>query len=272
MSITFGALAPGYDSLLVGMEITRPQEVDATARKLIRLIDAGHYVDAYKATGVPQIVAAASFEREASSNFRLSPAQGDPWNEVSRHVPRGVGPFPSWEAAAIWSYRHDGLDRVGVANWSWSRACFEEELFNGFGYRAKGIHSPYLWAGSNRYHSGKYVADGVFSYSAVDSQLGVIPMMARMVQLRPDLALPIPYPGSADPHADPHDAPKYLTHGVDDLQTALNKLGADPQLDVDGNYGRHTKVAVMAFQKAHGLDADGIAGPLTWDAINKAMQ
>ncbi len=51
------------------------------------------------------------------------------------------------------------------------------------------------------------------------------------------------------------------------LQKALNTLGADPVLDVDGRYGPHTRQAVKAFQLAAGLNADGIAGPVTEAAI-----
>ena len=39
---------------------------------------------------------------------------------------------------------------------------------------------------------------------------------------------------------------------------------------VDGDAGKLTKAAVVAFQKAHGLVADGIAGPLTRLALAKA--
>jgi peptidoglycan hydrolase-like protein with peptidoglycan-binding domain len=53
------------------------------------------------------------------------------------------------------------------------------------------------------------------------------------------------------------------------LQAALNRLGADPPLAVDGSYGRHTRRAVAAFQSAHGLKPDGIAGPLTTAALRK---
>jgi len=51
------------------------------------------------------------------------------------------------------------------------------------------------------------------------------------------------------------------------LQKALNTLGADPVLDVDGRYGPHTRLAVKAFQVAAGITADGIAGPVTAAAI-----
>jgi putative chitinase len=47
------------------------------------------------------------------------------------------------------------------------------------------------------------------------------------------------------------------------LQQALNDLGANPRLDVDGRYGPATKRAVMEFQTAAGLVTDGIAGPVT---------
>jgi putative chitinase len=51
------------------------------------------------------------------------------------------------------------------------------------------------------------------------------------------------------------------------LQEALNDLGADPKLVVDGRYGPATRRAVKEFQAAAGIVADGIAGPVTDAAI-----
>lgn len=50
---------------------------------------------------------------------------------------------------------------------------------------------------------------------------------------------------------------------VRQLQIALNDLGADPRLEVDGRYGPATRRAVREFQAVAGLSVDGIAGPLT---------
>jgi peptidoglycan hydrolase-like protein with peptidoglycan-binding domain len=54
---------------------------------------------------------------------------------------------------------------------------------------------------------------------------------------------------------------------VEFLQRQLEAVGlfADP---VDGVFGPSTKCAVMAFQRAKGLEVDGIAGPRTWAALD----
>jgi|GEM_PF-2744086 len=50
------------------------------------------------------------------------------------------------------------------------------------------------------------------------------------------------------------------------LQELLNKKGFDCGA-VDGIFGSKTYAAVVAFQKANGLSADGIVGPLTWGKL-----
>ena len=50
------------------------------------------------------------------------------------------------------------------------------------------------------------------------------------------------------------------------LQEMLNAKGYTCG-SVDGIFGSKTKAAVLAFQKANGLGADGIVGPLTWGKL-----
>lgn len=63
---------------------------------------------------------------------------------------------------------------------------------------------------------------------------------------------------------------------VKQAQTVLKKLGYDlgefgENLDgIDGKFGSVTKSAIMAFQEANGLVADGILGPKTLEALQKA--
>lgn len=57
------------------------------------------------------------------------------------------------------------------------------------------------------------------------------------------------------------------------LQQDLIKLGYScGYYGADGEYGYSTKQAVIGFQNKHGLDADGIAGPLTFAAIEAALE
>ena len=53
---------------------------------------------------------------------------------------------------------------------------------------------------------------------------------------------------------------------VRNIQTRLKKWGYYSG-SVDGIYGTQTKNAVIAFQKKHGLTADGVAGPKTLEKI-----
>lgn len=56
---------------------------------------------------------------------------------------------------------------------------------------------------------------------------------------------------------------------VGDLQTRLNAAGsATPALDVDNDFGRLTRAAVIDYQGHHDLDPDGVVGPLTWGALD----
>ena len=53
---------------------------------------------------------------------------------------------------------------------------------------------------------------------------------------------------------------------VIELQTVLNAAGA--ALEVDGNFGPLTQAALIAYQQAHGLTADGVCNSATWGTLN----
>jgi lysozyme family protein len=251
-----------YVTLLSKLKITRGVETVDRAREIMPL--KARYAAVSAKTGVPVVVLMALNERESSSSMLTYLGNGDRLTAKTRHVPAGRGPFTSWEAGAVDALHLDQLD--DVKDWCWARACYEGELWNGFGYRARGLHTPYLWSGTNVYSSGKFVSDGIFEAGVKDSQLGTVPLMLALVDLDKSLDLPgwpaaCPWPDMAAPQAPPagHDGGG---RGTLWLQESLNKLMNAGLLN-DGSYGRRTAAAVRQFQEANGLTADGLSGPET---------
>lgn len=118
-------------------------------------------------TGVPAELIAAIHWREASGNFNRRLHDGG-----------SLSGYSSWEASAIdaLSGGYGNIDLNNINTW-----YDFAERYNGLGYRNKGVASPYVWAGTTNYTSGKYVADGVYDAGYVDQQLGVAVMLKAIL-------------------------------------------------------------------------------------------
>lgn len=138
-------------------------------------------------TNVPWWVIAVIHERESSQSWSASLAQGDPWDRVSTHVPKGRGPFTSWEAAAVDALKVCPPYASKWTDWSAGGAMTLLEQYNGLGYFHKGLPSPYVWSGTDQYVKGKYVRDGVFDPNEVDEQLGCAGLVLTMRVLDPSI-------------------------------------------------------------------------------------
>ncbi|MET4801526.1 hypothetical protein [Bradyrhizobium sp. LB11.1] len=154
-------------------------------------------------TGVPWPAIAVIHERESSQQWSASLAQGDPWNRVSIHIPAGRGPFDSWEAAAI-----DALVRCPPflarhKDWSIAGALTALETYNGIGYAARAVPSPYLWSGTNQYRAGKYVRDGLYDSRKVDPQLGCAALLIALTELDPNIRFAGTKIAKSSPSGDP---------------------------------------------------------------------
>lgn len=154
--------------------------LDTVAARLIALSAKVQYQAVSAATKVPWYVIAVIHEREASQSWAANLAQGDPWNRVSVHVPRGRGPFVSWIAAAEDALTNCGPYAARWTDWTIGGLLTLLEEYNGLGYASMGRPSPYVWASTDQYHSGKYIADGHYDPNAVDHQLGCAALLSRM--------------------------------------------------------------------------------------------
>jgi peptidoglycan hydrolase-like protein with peptidoglycan-binding domain len=94
---------------------------------------------------------------------------------------------------------------------------------------------------------------------------------AQLALLNANPLAPTAAPVAAAPVAPPatEDAPDIMS--VEDIQSALNQLGANPQLNVTGDYDQATKAAVSAFQQSHNCDVDGWVGSQTISAIQASL-
>lgn len=182
---TFAQIGASYRPLWAGMTINPAivPQADATARRILE--GKARYQALERQTTVPWFFIGLTHLREANLNWTKYLGNGQPLNRRTTIVPIGRGPFPTFEAGAI-----DALQKMGftsIKDWTLERIAFCLEGFNGYGYRGKGVNSPYLWAGTNRYTKGKYVADHVFDANVVDKQLGTMAVLARLCAMDADV-------------------------------------------------------------------------------------
>lgn len=139
-------------------------------------------------TSTPWYLVGVLHVLESDADFNTHLHNGDPLGAKTVRVPanRPHGEWPPDDVADLWV--SSAIDAVGdIADidvgFSVSKFAFACERFNGFGYRARGIASPYLWSGSQHYTTGKYVADGVFDADAVSGQVGTMVIIRYVIDL-----------------------------------------------------------------------------------------
>lgn len=144
------------------------------------------YENVGRPLGIPWPFIAVTHSMESSQRFDRHLHNGDPLTARTRQVPAGrprTGNPPfTWEESA-----KDALTMKGLGtgtDWSLAGMLYQLERYNGWGYRRYHPHvlSPYLWSFSTHYRSGKYVADGRWSETAVSQQCGAAVLLRRMIE------------------------------------------------------------------------------------------
>jgi lysozyme family protein len=164
-------------------KLIRGSEFGSVAARLAAPVAKARYQAIEAKTGVPWFVIAVTHERESSQDWSRSLAQGDPWNRTSTHVPKGRGPFASFEDAAVDALKNCAPYAARNTDWSVGGLLTMLEQYNGLGYFNRGTPSPYIWSGTDQYVKGKYVADGKFDPNVVDRQLGCAGLILAMMQI-----------------------------------------------------------------------------------------
>lgn len=182
-----------WDNMVIHPDVL--PKAQAVADKVISLKD--RYIPLEIATGIPWYFIGLLHMRESSFNFNTHLHNGDPLNVNGRfkrtiHEPKNR-PFNNPQDGMQYTFEESALDALKyefstVKDWSIPSIAFGQEAYNGFGYRNKGLPSPYLYAGSNQYVRGKFIRDHVFDPTVVDSQLGVMVVLKCII----DKTQPVP--------------------------------------------------------------------------------
>ena len=132
--------------------------------------------------GIPWYFIGITHSLEAGCDFNKHLHNGDPLTTETIRVPKnrprtGTPPY-TWDFSA-----EDALtDLAGWNNWTVPGMLFKLEGYNGYGYHSRGINSPYLWSFSNHYTKGKFIADKVYSSTAVSKQCGAAILLRRLTE------------------------------------------------------------------------------------------
>ena len=99
---------------------------------------------------------------------------GQVLNKKTTIVPKGRGPFPTWEMGVVDALKIRSLNLIEKEDWSLERMLFELEAYNGWGYRFRGKPSPYVWSLTlpHANNTGHFVADGKYVATAKDKNIG----------------------------------------------------------------------------------------------------
>lgn len=212
-----------------------------------------HYASVNERTDIPVAVIAAIHMREGRS-WSAGLHNGQRWDQITTQVPIGVGPFTSWEEAAIDAIIRKTYLFPRNGHWSLARIAAFLEAYNGLGYQMyHDVDSPYLWNGSTHgLDTGKYGSDGNYSASLVDRQVGAMCLVLELSNQESSLTKRVmPEDTKSQPliaYSKQGDESLSTKEEIRNYQRFLNTTwssikGVDDLLKVDGLIGPATALA-----------------------------
>jgi lysozyme family protein len=256
------------DTLRIGLTETQLRDMNAFINNWEA--NRSRYETVSRETDMPAKLIAALHWRESTGNFNTYLHQGDPLGRAAVNFPYNIPTFYSWENAAVHAldqkkHLQTQLEMTSDTTNTASIATYAE-AYNGLGYHNANRDSPYVYSGTNHYSAGKYVRDGQFSRTTVDSQIGVMPLVGALHGLNATQDLSPKAVDKGFLWQKILNGQQLLRRGdsgpmVEVLQKKLSDLGY--AVTVDGEFGGGTERVIREFQRLHNLNIDSAVGSKT---------
>ena len=234
---SYETLREEYSRLWAGMMVTHVAQANIEARAIIGAKE--RYLKVEARTGVKWFVVGLLHVREAGlehgkprfdrwlhNGDPMKDKQGRPTQTIHEPFHRPPDPKVSWEDGA-----YDALvvvERLDqIKDWGPERVAYASEKFNGFGYRSpsRNIPSPYLWGGTNIQKRGKFVEDGKYDKTVMDSQIGSMAVLKQLMVLDDDARFEESKPASPEvPVIVPVDAAEPMSPRATDTDDEIKPL------------------------------------------------
>lgn len=215
-------------------------------------------------------------EKKDDSNCQNSIKYGSKW--YGHYVTDCSGLF-------AWAFKQLGSQMYHGSNTMYLKWCVNKgQLKSGKrtdGATLKPGTAVFVWNGKTYSHVGLFIGNGDV-IEAAGARQGVITSKvteskwAYWGELK-DVSFDVPVDTGGDTgfpdHSVWHPTVRKGSKGDDVkyVQTILYNLGYNlGSYGIDGDFGSATQAAVKEFQRDHNLNADGVVGPLTYDALEKA--
>lgn len=169
-----------YDSAIVKPE--KVSQIDHIVDKIV--VNKSRYVNISQLSGgnTPWYVIGIIHYNECNLSFSYHLHNGDPLSAKTVRVPSGripgLNPPYRFEDSAVDALKLTGFTTKNLSTIPNQLKALEE--YNGVGYLNKGVNSPYIWSFTNQYTSGKFIADHIYSSTAIADQTGAAAIMKRM--------------------------------------------------------------------------------------------
>ena len=180
---SYSRLKPEYTSLYNAATIPSASVLDPIVDKIVK------YKSTYDQVGIaPWYFIGAIHHMESDQDFNTHLFNGDPLTHRTVNEPVG---YPkeepdtpngySWVFSAKAALIYDNWNNW--PDWTVIGGLYKVEAYNGWGYRLyHQTFTPYLWSGTQFYVRGKYNGDGHYDPTVISKQIGVVPILKRMVQ------------------------------------------------------------------------------------------